>query len=179
MIIDAHTHKYREYPDNSEVLQVVNIQSRAEFESLKNKHNVILSYGLHPWLIDDHNIDWSLLHDVSIVGEIGIDKAINTPIDKQIAIFEEQLQYAKESNKDVIVHCVRAYNEVQQSLKKINFPNRVLFHAYRSTLEMAQQLMRCCDAYFSFGSRELSFPKCQYVKENLPQERVFWETDNE
>lgn len=179
MKIDAHTHRYKEYPDDVEVLQIVNVRNREEYETLKNKKNVKTSYGLHPWRIGKEETDWDLMKDVDIIGEIGIDKSIDIPLEKQIEIFERQLQYARESGKDVIVHCVRAYNEVQQSLKKTRYTGKVLFHAYRSTIEMAQQLMRCCDARFSFGDRELAFDKYRKVKNVLPEERVFWETDDE
>lgn len=179
MIIDAHTHHYKEYPENLEVLQVVNVRNRSEFETLKGKRNVKTSYGLHPWWINEDNIDWDLLRDVDVVGEIGLDKAVNIPMEKQIDIFEVQLNYALSSGKDIIIHCVRAYNEVQQCLKKSGFNGRALFHAYRSTPEMARQLLRICDARFSFGDRELALEKYRKVKDSLPPERVFWESDDE
>lgn len=178
MKIDAHTHKYKEYPD-SEVLQFVNVRNRTEFNELKGKPYVKLTYGLHPWWINEDNIDWGLLRDVDVVGEIGLDKAINIPLEKQIEIFEAQLKYALSSGKDIIIHCVRAYNEVQLCLKRTGFNGKALFHAYRSTPEMARQLLKICDARFSFGNRELALEKYRKVKDSLPPERVFWESDDE
>lgn len=176
MVVDAHTHKYREYPEGA--LQVVNVRRRGEYEQLRGKRGVKISYGLHPWWIGEEDIDWSLMEDVDVVGEIGLDKAIDVPMDRQIEVFEAQLLFAKERGKDVVVHCVRAYNEVIVSLKRVGYTGRVLFHGYRSTLEMARQLMKCCDARFSFGERELKVDKCKKVREGLPEERVFWESDD-
>lgn len=176
MIFDAHTHKYREYIDDA--LQVVNVRTRGEYEQLRGKRGVRTSYGLHPWWIGEEEADWSLMEDVDVVGEIGLDKAIDVPMERQVEVFEEQLRFAKERGKDVIVHCVRAYNEVMTSLKRVGFNGKVLFHGYRSTLEMASQLMRCCDARFSFGERELKIEKYRKVREGLPGERVFWESDD-
>ncbi|MCQ2201776.1 MAG: TatD family hydrolase [Bacteroidales bacterium] len=176
MVVDAHTHRYREYPDGS--LQVVNVVTRGEYEMLKNRRGVKTSYGLHPWKIGEEEIDWVLLEDVDMVGEIGLDKAISVPMEKQVEVFEEQLRFAKERGKGVIVHCVRAYNEVMVSMKRVGYGGKAVFHGYRSTLEMAKQLMRCCDAEFSFGERELKVEKYKKVREGLPREKVFWESDD-
>lgn len=62
-----------------------------------------------------------LLKDNSLlVGEIGIDHLKNIEVDKekQKQVFEAQLDLAIELNRDVVIHCVRAHNDLLKILSK-------------------------------------------------------------
>ncbi len=143
------------------------------------------SAGLHPWYL--MNIDlvaaaqWlrteAAKPHVVAIGEAGLDKITTTPWDIQLRAFEICLQVAQEADKPVIIHCVRAYNEVLQCLRL--FPNvRAVFHGFDKNAPTAARLLKQ-GYYLSFGAalfRENSH--AAEVLRQLPADRFVLETDD-
>ncbi len=123
------------------------------------------SFGIHPWdvgnekwekeiLITDltGNLQWS--HDnqwkkADIIGECGLDR-LHDNWDRQMELFRLQLQIAEELNKPVVVHCVKAFDELISLRKKFNKTTWVV-HGFTGSLQLAEQLNRI-GIWVSFGS---------------------------
>jgi TatD DNase family protein len=71
------------------------------------------------------------------IGEIGLDKYKDN-FERQIEIFELQLCVAKEFSLPVIIHCVKAYNEVLSIIKKYNI-NRGIIHGFNANEKIARE----------------------------------------
>ena len=77
----------------------------------------------------------------SAIGEIGLDKAKGPAFDLQKRRFEEMLLIAEREQKSVIIHCVRAWDELLEFRKR--FPNRNwLIHGFRGSPQLAEQLRK-------------------------------------
>jgi len=171
--INIHTH----HPPQANELAIQNLYK--DFEQVEL--NGFYSIGLHPWYITAH---WEkefeqLKHyashpHVKAIGECGLDKVCSTDFTLQQQVFEQQIQLANAVKKPLILHCVKAYEEVLQQLKQATVP--VVFHGFNKSKELALQIINA-GHYLSFG-KALQQPHLQEVLQALPVEKIFLETDD-
>jgi TatD DNase family protein len=110
------------------------------------------------------------------VGECGLDKRIDIPMELQQQVFEKQLALAQQYNKAVIIHCVAAFQEVIAIKKRMNISVPMIIHGYSKNVQQAQQLIDN-GFYLSFGKYLLRNPELEIVFKNTPGNRFFLETD--
>ena len=78
------------------------------------------SAGLHPWHADQISLETLSARlkeclvspDLVAIGETGLDKVCKTAMNLQKDVFEFQLEIASRIHKPVIIHCVRAWDEL-------------------------------------------------------------------
>lgn len=143
------------------------------------------SFGLHPWDIEktDEGEMFEMLKALCIerkivaVGEIGLDRAISTPLEIQKKIFRTQLEIAEQFELPVILHSVRSNSDLLQIKKERKSTIPWVFHGFRGSLEEANQLIdKQC--FLSFGISILHHAKSQEVLRNCELSNVFFETDD-
>jgi len=157
----------------------------AEEINFYSSENTFFSYGLHPWDIENNNLN-SFLEKIKKVfefkkviafGEIGLDRAISTDLSLQKQVFIEQLKLAYDLDIPVIIHCVRAYSDIIEILKKEKYSKPILFHDFRANLQTFKQL-EGFNSYFSFGKSLFSAQaKTNTYFKDIPLSRIFFETD--
>lgn len=176
--IDIHTHS----KDEDDVLSVHNLYRQYE-DSVNTPY---CSIGIHPWYVNAPDIDsrFSTLTqfanrpNVLAIGECGLDKLSKTDWDVQVKVFGLQIELAKNINKPIIIHCVRAYNEVLKILKETGVKVPVIFHGFNKKWELAEQVLKQ-GYYLSFGAALLK--EDAFVREvfaNTPEGKFFLETDD-
>lgn len=173
---NCHTHKFTDKPN---VLELVN-QYPQEFDSS------ILNYsiGIHPWYIvqerleSDLDIIESKLKDTNClaIGECGLDKRIEIPLDLQQQVFEKQLLLAQEYDKPLVIHCVAAFQEVIEIKKRLNIKVPMIIHGFSKNQQLAKQLIDN-GFYISFGKYLVQNPELESVFVSIPNSRFFLETD--
>ncbi len=173
--IDIHTHRKK---DNKNIFSLQNI-SPEEFIQPAGYEKNSFSAGIHPWYIDTTVKDKiNTLKQIAsnpavlAIGETGLDRICKTDFDLQKEVFNAQISIAKTVKKPLIIHCVRAYNDVLQLLKKAQTDIPVLFHGFRGKPLLAKELINA-GFYLSFGGL--------FNEESLkqtPLERIFLETDD-
>ena len=179
--IDIHTHSSRL---DEETITVQNISPESEFAAFSGRN--FFSTGLHPWhlkLPEENSRLLALVQEkakaehVIFIGETGLDKRCTTDFEEQKRVFETQIIIAEENNKPMIIHCIRAYNEVLEIHKKMNPKMTWIFHAYNGSLEMTRQLATE-NFLFSFGEY-LFLPGAKAIEsfKYLPLNKIFFETD--
>lgn len=175
--IDIHTHHHYSMRDAT-VLSVRNIAMNNQ-EAIGYDN---CSLGLHPWYINADTKELVKLmrtevnrSNILAVGECGIDKHIGVPLDEQVLFFEQQIQLAKEFHKPLIIHCVRAFQEVVQKLSMAQFQFPVIFHGYRKNWILAKQLVDK-GYYLSVGHHCLDGNQDELLKV-IPLSNLFLETD--
>lgn len=175
-LINLHTHKVSGTPS---VIEIIN-QYPDEF--IKTER---FSIGIHPWRINAQKAEEQLgfieikLNDSAclVIGECGLDKRIETPIELQTEIFKKHLDLAQKFSKPIIVHCVAAYQEVIELCrdKKITIP--VIIHGFSKNIQVATALVNA-GFYLSFGKWLMQNPELSLVLKEIPDNRYFLETDS-
>lgn len=136
----------------------------------------IRAVGVHPW----HAAECSLptieaIKAADAVGEIGLDKACGVDFEMQRALFVKQLELAERFEKPVVLHCVRAFEEVMTLLERHTL-RAVLFHGFIGSREQASRAVKK-GYYLSFGARTEGSNKTIEALRKTPLERLFVETD--
>lgn len=142
------------------------------------------SAGLHPWYIAETTWQQEFTaltavcgqRNMLAIGECGLDKVCSTDFALQQTVFAAQVQLANTINKPLIIHCVKAYDEVQHILQQQQHKVPVIFHGFNKSRELALQLLSK-GYYLSFG-KALQQPQLQTVLAALPVEKIFLETDD-
>lgn len=152
MILDIHTHTAR--------LSNKDIDSRMSYSpSEPILVEGLYSLGLHPCRAMDM-CDEGLVHlrqrldkeqdNVWAIGETGLDKLSPITLSTQEYYLSKQIELSETLDKPLVLHCVRAYNELI-TLKKVHQPRQKwIIHGYRKGGELAKQLLDW-DFYLSFG----------------------------
>lgn len=170
--VNIHTHS-----STGEGIELVNIDNfdapNAEFASA----------GLHPWNIGkcDHLQtlatigEWCSSGQVAAVGEIGLDRSIETDIDTQKELLTKQLDIAQQFQLPVVIHCVRAYSDFLQIMGR--WPRMpMIFHGFAGNATITEQLLSR-GAKLSFGHKLLAERKLQDLLPTIPNDCIFLETD--
>lgn len=171
-----HTHQFT---NQSNVLELVN-QYPQEFDSAIPFYSI----GIHPWHIKKNEIDLELKiiedklqsKNCLAIGECGLDKRIEIPLELQITVFEKQLALAEKYKKPVVIHCVAAFQEVTAIKKKLKISVPMIIHGFSKNNQLAEQLIKD-GFYISFGKYLLRNPDLKTVFQNIPNDRFFLETD--
>ncbi|MGL5785227.1 MAG: TatD family hydrolase [Bacteroidales bacterium] len=175
MFIDIHTHHADNKPN---ILEVIQMDPR----ELKMTGDKLFSLGVHPWETEDAEICESAFYALQrlitnglipfAIGECGIDKLRGGAIDFQISIFEKQIQISEELQIPLIIHCVKAWDELIRLYKEHKPKQPWIIHGFRGKTQLANQLLSCPNLFLSFG---LSYNTETW--KNVPLDRVFLETD--
>ncbi|MEZ5105723.1 MAG: TatD family hydrolase [Draconibacterium sp.] len=179
--IDVHTHSERTETDTVTVRNIFPGEGFAAFSG-RNFYSV----GLHPWHLkteEENNELLNIVEDalqfdhVCFVGECGLDKVTLSDFEEQKRVFRAQAFMAEEFRKPLVVHCVKAYNEILEFHKKLHPEMPWIMHGYNGSVQLTEQLGER-GVLFSFGEnlfRENS--KAVQSFKNLPLEKIFFETD--
>ena len=179
--IDIHTHPNR---IESETIIVRNIYPGDSFSEFSGRN--FYSIGLHPWHLksaDENNEMLQKTEDalefdhVCFVGECGLDKKVAVDFEEQIRIFKAQVFIAEKFKRPVIIHCVKAYNDIFELHKKLHPEMPWIMHGYNGNVQITQQLAQH-GILFSFGKSLLN-EKSKSIEslKYLPMEKIFFETD--
>lgn len=177
--LDIHTHRLPDEPSTA----VVSLEA-GEGLALPSSP---CSVGIHPWHITG---GWQTQMDtlarlaaspqMVALGECGLDKAcLKTllPTERGAAfalqeeVFEAHVRLSEACGKPLIIHCVRAYNELVALRRRHRARQAWVVHGFRGNRQVAAALLDA-GCHLSFGER--------YQAEALravPADRLFVETD--
>ncbi len=113
-----------------------------------DRFTVRFGAGLHPWFLSRHQagslaaVESVLASepDCCAVGEIGLHGP-GEDMDRQVALFEDQLALARQYHLPVIIHQVKSHNELVRALKR-QPPVGGLLHAFSGSTEMGEEYIR-------------------------------------
>ena len=143
------------------------------------------SIGIHPWFLQEESLsselqllEQALTHSNCIaLGECGLDKITATNFDLQLTAFKKQIVLSEKYQKPVIIHCVKAYQEIIEIKKEVQPQQRWIIHGFHKNKQLAESLLKN-DIYLSFGGKIINDQKLQEVLILLPLEKIFLETDD-
>lgn len=147
--------------------------------------NGFYSVGFHPYNVGKVNeeetlekVKHAIKHPrVLAVGEVGLDKSIEAPIEVQMRIFEKQVEIAESANLPVVLHVVRAFNEMIEFSKSHQPLVPLIIHGYNGSAAMAEDLVKA-GFLISFGEAIAGeHSKIVEALQRVPVEKLFLETD--
>jgi TatD DNase family protein len=173
---NLHTHNFTH---QSDVLELVN-QYPQEFKA----QIPFYSIGIHPLYIDENRLESDFqmlaeklaLPECLALGECGLDKRSETPFALQQSIFEKQLALAEKHQKPVVIHCVKAFQELIEIKKRLKIAVPMIVHGFSKKGALAKQLIDN-GFYLSFGKNLLQNPELESVFKSIPNNKFFLETD--
>ena len=152
--VDIHTHQSKIQKD---VFAVMNLMPDELEKGLAK--DAFFSVGLHPWKIKTNmtpremfmSVENYLSNDrVVCVGETGIDRAIEVPLNVQEELFEMHATASENLKKPLIIHSVRSFPELISIRKRFKPQASWIIHGFRSNRSTLEQLIKH-DFYISFG----------------------------
>jgi TatD DNase family protein len=173
---NLHTHKFSNNPN---ILELVN-QYPWEFDAAIPNYSI----GIHPWHIQESRLESDLkiieaklqLKECLALGECGLDKRIEIPLELQIGVFEKQIQLAEKYQKPLVLHLVAAFDELIAIKKRMQITVPVIIHGFSKNQQVAKQLIDN-GFYLSFGKYLLRNPELETVFQSIPDDKFFLETD--
>ena len=203
MLIDTHAHLDMEDfdKDRDQVLERalqggishiitigIDFSSSLKALQLANKYDFVFStIGYHPHNATD--VDPQALKELGRLasepktvawGEIGLDFYRRySPPNRQIKVFEEQLEMAIHYDLPVIIHVREAYDEVLTTLKKMDRGKlRGVIHCFSGDYDLASAFMEL--GYFISIPGTVTYKNALQVKDvasRIPLESLLLETD--
>lgn len=174
--VDIHTHLLPQVPGRA----IVNCYP----ETFSPQEGGWYSVGIHPWHIAEscshssavmsavEHLSLLLRHpQVLAVGEAGLDKLADAPMALQVEVFRHQACLAGEVGKPLVIHLVKAVDELLKSKRALQPSTPWIIHGFRGKALLAEEYLRH-GFYLSFGEK--------YQEEALrrvPADRLFIETD--
>lgn len=173
---NLHTHR-RSF--DGTVLELLN-QYPWEFDASFPQYSI----GIHPWYIDENRLESDLkvieeklqLKECLALGECGLDKRIEIPMELQISVFERQIALAEKYQKPLVLHLVAAFQELIEIKNRLNISVPIVIHGFSKNEQVAKQLIDN-GFYLSFGKYLLRNPELKSVFLSVPDNRFFLETD--
>lgn len=169
---DIHTHKQSSDADTISI-----VSCSTPFSEIPS--TCFISAGLHPWHIDTNYFlslmslkELSLKPSLVAIGESGIDKLISTSVDLQKEVFLYHVRISEGAAKPIVIHCVKAWNELIQIRRQANPSQLWIIHGFRGKATLAAQLIK--EGFsLSFGP----FYNIDSLKTAWP-DHLFLETDD-
>lgn len=164
-----------------------------EAQSWKDRRNVALGLGAHPWWVADGRVDEDSLHetvslvpDAPFIGEIGIDlspKHVDlSSKDRQIEAFQAIVKASAASGSKVLsIHSVKSAGLVLDILEEAGCTpaaagaTPILHWFSGSTPELWRGIRLGC--YFSVGEPFLHTRHAKEYLKLIPREKLLLETD--
>ncbi|MDO5571372.1 MAG: TatD family hydrolase [Bacteroidales bacterium] len=139
------------------------------------------SIGIHPCSLTFENKDSQVQSVISnknnpllkAIGECGLDRICSTQYSLQKEAFLNMINISEEIKKPLIIHCVKAIDDIL-SIKKEEKPSQTwIFHGFRGKPQQAEALLKS-GISLSFGAK-FNVEALKIV----PLNRLFIETDDE
>lgn len=150
--------------------------------------------GVHPWWVSQLSLSPQQLYRAVVervererrqgtggcvaVGECGLDGNIDLPLEQQLPVFEAQLEAANTLSLPVIVHSVRAHNEIIRALKKAAVKKAGVIHAFTGSREIAEEYIKL-GFYLGVGGT-ITYERAAKTRRTLtdvPLEHLLLESD--
>ncbi len=172
---DVHTHTFS---SDKKVFSIVNT-----YPSSSN-FTQPFSIGIHPWFLNKDKIEEEIVlvenklqnRNCFALGECGLDTLIAVDFELQKEVFKKQIQLSEKYKKPLIIHCVKAHQEIIEIKKEVNPKQAWILHGFNKNKQLAESLLKN-GILLSFGSAIIKNKKLQEVFLELPISSVLLETD--
>ncbi len=180
--LDIHTHHHLQSGDIIEIRNLI-----AGKDPCTLKKGQYYSCGMHPWYLSRSKEKWRIMEEKShhpqivAIGECGLDyrKEYLEKFDKasQKKAFEKQIIHAENIGKPLIIHCVKAFDQLLKERKR--YPaNQWILHGFDKNKVLAKQLIQS-NIHLSFGAGIIKHSSTAEALRSIPKDFIFLETDEQ
>ena len=204
ILTDTHTHLYANQFDNDRAetiqraidlgvsrffLPAIDSETTQPMLDLEQQFpkNIFLMMGLHPTSVKEnykeelaHVKSWLGKRHFYGVGEIGMDLYWDkTFVKEQQEAFSMQINWAKDKNLPIVIHCRDAFDEVFEVLED-NKDDKLfgIFHCFTGTQEQAQKAISYNMKLGIGGVATFKNGKIDQFLDKIPLEHIVLETDS-
>jgi len=175
--LDFHTHSQR-YPDRKDIKEIISVHLG------QDKSYEYFTIGLHPWWADqpiteEQRAQLSLLlfnENCLAMGEMGLDNLKGPEMNVQKNVFRSQLSLASEFQKPVVIHCVRAFDQLIKIKREFPLIRNWCVHGYGRHTTLAKQLID--QGFYLSIMPQKDILRYKTYFDELPNDRLFLETDS-
>lgn len=177
-LYDIHTHQIlledNDDPYHSCILDVYPLEFEVAKDTYK-RHS--FSCGIHPWYSEDSESQMNYLSDIAsdpriiAIGEAGLDKIKGPSFNIQIPVFKQHIELSEKLKKPLIIHAVKAWDELYRIRKEANPSQPWIIHGFRGNPQVAEQMANA-GFMFSLGER-FNVDSMEFI----PYNSLFCETD--
>lgn len=170
-MFNFHTHS----PNGNAIINI------DQLENFKAENNYLYSVGNHPWnKVESIALLKKFIGDnpqIIAIGESGIDK-LKSPyqLKNQIDHLKLQIELSEQLELPLILHIVKAYNEIIQLKKEMNPKQKWIIHGFNSFKQLNPLI--ASGFYLSFGQALTYNTKLQTAFKSTPLDMIFLETDD-
>jgi len=151
---------------------------------------LVMSAGVHPWWVKKLNgnildsaqlkqLEQCLSRDKCVaVGECGLDASIELGLDKQQAIFEQQIQLACHLGLPLVIHVRKTHNETLKLLSHYRPKAGGVIHGFTGSIDLARRYWKL-GFYLGIGG-SITYPRANKTRETvklMPLQSLLLETD--
>lgn len=177
--VDIHTHTAK---PSANLIQIVNLDLNQPCPE-----QGYYSYGIHPWALDNAEFQAEKalqileeklkLPQVLALGEAGLDKMHKASFERQVELFERQIELSEVLKKPMVLHDVKSHNEIIALRKKHKAVQPWIVHGFSGTEQDIKQLIGQ-GIYLSVGE-SLLHPERKIYKsfKFIDLDYLFLETD--
>lgn len=186
-LVDIHTHQPHPSSEGKEVvcLDITELHQthHGDFDEICHAvegSGAYVSLGIHPWNagLDDTAKFMDCLQavikncpNILLIGEAGLDKSRPVDFSLQEEVFRQQVVLSEICRKPMVIHCVRAFDDLLRIRKALHPFQRWIVHGFRGKPQQAEQLLR---AGMDISLGERFHPDVPHV---VPLDRLWVETD--
>lgn len=173
--VNAHTHDR----DDTNIISIVSYRIGVNTLDTSRPY----SAGIHPW--DTQCCDINAIHNaiettanLCAIGEIGLDYAASKKNKNiQMLYFCEQLKEAITRKLPVVIHCVKAWEDMLPTLKEYAPKLKgIMIHGFIGDKNTMRELLKI-GVYISYGFDASASPKTLETLKEIPLDRLFLEND--
>lgn len=205
MLIDTHTHLYSDEfdSDRNEMIQraIENGVEQFYIPAIDSSYTqrmldlerdfpdrMHLMMGLHPTSVKPETYEdelrrvkeWLDKRKFSAVGEIGIDLYWDqSTLKEQQIVFKTQMEWAKEKELPIVIHCRNSFDEIFEVLEEVNDAKLYgIFHCFTGTHEQAKRAIDFGMKLGIGGVVTFKNGKIDQFLHEIPLEHLVLETDS-
>lgn len=143
------------------------------------------SIGIHPWFINKENLKNELLiieqklqeKNCVALGECGLDKIVKIDFELQKTVFKNQILLSEKYRKPLIIHCVKAHQEIIEIKKMLKPTQTWVLHGFNKNGQVAHSLLKN-GFILSVGTAIIHNKKLQDVVSIISSDTILLETDD-
>lgn len=169
MLFNAHTHF-----QNGSSEAIVNAEGLSDIPQF-------FSIGIHPWNASQTQLNLvnekAQLPNCLAIGEIGLDKLNGPDLTIQTASFKSQIELSEKLELPVIIHCVKAWNELLKIKRVINPKQIWIYHGFAKA-NLTKEVLKE-GLMISIGAEILKSETLQKALLSIPNDRLLLETDDQ